>query len=183
MGTTNYSIRKLSPSDNCKKFRSGDQAFAPLKTFLQKQACNFQESMIGISYVCIERNDNNEETGKVLAYMTLTSSEIDLGDAYAVDDCPKANRYATLPALKITRLAVDANQRGSGLGSVLVDMAIAIALDEIAPAIGCRFLIADVKTEAVDFYYKNGFNFLDTPENHATEHPAMFIDLKILEAF
>ncbi|QXX09264.1 hypothetical protein KW548_19635 [Vibrio neptunius] len=73
--------------------------------------------MIGISYVCIERNESDEETGKVLAYMTLTSSEVDLGDAYVIDDCPKANRYATLPALKITRLAVDANQRGSGLGT------------------------------------------------------------------
>ncbi|MBN3574035.1 GNAT family N-acetyltransferase [Vibrio neptunius] len=138
--------------------------------------------MIGVSYVCIERNESDEETGKVFAYMTLTSSEIDLGDAYVIDDCPKANRYATLPALKITRLAVDANQRGSGLGSVLVDMAIAIALDDIAPAVGCRFLIADVKTEAVDFYCKNGFSFLDTPENHKTEHPVMFIDLKTLEA-
>ena len=119
--------------------------------------------------------DPQKESHKVLAYITLTCSEVDLKGCYALEDCAYANQYDSLPAVKIARLAVDSRYHGHGLGAVLVSLATAIAIDEIAPVIGCRFVVTDAKRGAVGFYHKQGFTLLDTSENIKASEPVMFI--------
>jgi hypothetical protein len=46
MPDSTFYIRKLEDSDIVQNFKSGGQSFLPLKTFLQKQAKNFQKSNI-----------------------------------------------------------------------------------------------------------------------------------------
>ena len=76
---------------------------------------------------------------------------MDISEGYALADCPGATRYDTLPAVKIARLAVDARQQKKGIGQALIDAAMICSLNEIAPVIGCRFLITDAKKESVSF--------------------------------
>ncbi|WP_281222103.1 GNAT family N-acetyltransferase [Photobacterium sanguinicancri] len=174
----NYTIRSISENDITKRFKTGDRAFQPLKSFLQKQAFNFTSSMVAQTYVCTLLDDKDADTNVVIGYITLTCSEIDLQGTYTLEDCEHANQYNSLPAVKIARLAIDSRYRGgNGLGSELVEIATAIAAEEIAPIAGCRFLVTDAKPEAIDFYHKNGFTFLDTDENNNEEHPIMFLDL------
>ena len=45
------------------------------------------------------------------------------------------------------------------------------------PNVGCRFLIADAKTRAIDFYNRTGFTMLDTEKNKNSKHPVMFMDV------
>lgn len=174
--STDYIIRPLQPSDITTNFKTGSQEFQPLKTFLRNQAKEFQIAMIAQTYVCILL-ENGQDKGKVIAYLTLTCSELDLRNGYEVKDCAYANKYDHLPAVKIARLAVDNRYRGRGLGSELVNLALDIALNDIYPTVGCRFLITDAKKSAVDFYQKERFTLLDTEENQANENPIMFIDL------
>ncbi len=94
-----------------------------------------------------------------------------------MEDCKSACMYENLPAIKIVRLAVDKGIKKLGYGSSLVALAISIALDDIMPRVGCRFLITDAKTESVRFYEKTGFTLLNTEQNKSAEHPLMFIDL------
>ncbi|NOS88926.1 MAG: GNAT family N-acetyltransferase [Methylococcaceae bacterium] len=94
-----------------------------------------------------------------------------------MSDCSHANYYEFLPAVKIARLAVDNRYRGSGIGSTLVDYAIALILDKIAENVGCRFVVTDAKSQAVSFYEKQGFVLLDSKGNQSTEHHLMFLDL------
>lgn len=54
---TEYYIRKLTDSDNVQSFKVGHQAFLPLKTFLQKQAKQFQESRIAQTYVAVTEHN------------------------------------------------------------------------------------------------------------------------------
>jgi hypothetical protein len=49
--------------------------------------------------------------------------------------------------------------------------------DRITENVGCRFIVANAKSEAVSFYEKQGFVLLDSEGNQSTEHHLMFLDL------
>jgi GNAT superfamily N-acetyltransferase len=171
-----YITRPLFKNDDVKNFKMGDNAFQPLKSFLQNHAVKFQTASIAQTYVAIPL-ESGLMTNKVIGFITLTCSEIDLKNGYKLEDCEFANKYDSLPAVKIARLAVDSRHRKQGIGERLVDLAIIIAIEQIAPQIGCRFLIADAKPQAVKFYERCGFTLLDTAKNRKSDHPVMFIDL------
>lgn len=174
-----YTIRRLASSDSVGSFKTGNPAFRPLKDFLKKHAWDYQQAMVAQTYVVVPNNDQPQSV--VIGYVTLTCSEIDLRNAYELQDCEHANRYDSLPAIKIARLAIDSRYHGQGLGSELVGLSIAIAIDEIAPLIGCRFLVTDAKPEAVEFYQNQGFTFLDTHDNRNSPTPILFLDLNSID--
>ncbi len=101
-------------------------------------------------------------------------------DFYDVEDCPQANRYDVLPAVKIARLAVDKNYREHGIGKMLMRFAVSLCVNVIIEQVGCRFLITDSKEDSITFYERCGFTMLDTESNRNSEHPIMFVDLKKL---
>lgn len=172
-----YSIRPLSPYDNTKSFKTGSAQFQPLKSFLQNHALEFQEQMVAQTYVACGGEGAAEEH-QVYGYVTLTCSEVDIRNGYELKDCPSTNRYDSMPAIKIARLAVDTRYRRRGIGEALLDLALAITLETIAPATGCRFLITDSKAESVSFYLRSGFQVLNEDQfEDPTAHPIMFIDL------
>ena len=154
MPDSDFYIRKLKDTDTVQNFKSGNPSFLPLKTFLQKQAKQFQLSCIAQTYVAVI-GDN------IIGFVTLVCSEIDLQNVYDITDCIHANNYEFLPAVKIARLAVDVRYRSSGIGSTLVNYAIALIMDKIAENVGCRFVVTDAKSEAVSFYQKQGFILLE----------------------
>jgi GNAT superfamily N-acetyltransferase len=182
---TDYTIRELSPSDRLRNFKTGDAAFTALKSFLINQSVEFHNTNIAKTYVAValkqaadgELVEAFDEA--VLAYITLTCSEVDIREGYVLADCTHANTYDSLPAIKIARLAVDKRYRGKHLGDQLVALALAIASDVIAPMVGCRFVITDAKSAAINFYSKIGFTILDTEENKTLKNPVMFVDLML----
>lgn len=169
--THNYTIRQLEKSDKVNSFKTGDSLFTALKTFLKKHANEFQHSHIAQTYVAVDSNHI------VLGFVTLTCSEVDLRTGYDIDDCDHANAYDSLPAIKVARLAVDSRYRGNAIGENLLSHALSIAIERIAPAVGCRFMITDAKHQAVEFYLKQGFIMLDTEDNRLRDEPIMFFDL------
>lgn len=176
-------ILPLNQFHNYRRFSSGAQEFQPLKTFLQQDALLFQDGCIAQTYVVVDDNmrfnkDEPQENFpyKVLGYITLTCSQVNLKE-YDLGNCVRAEIYEFLPAVKIARLAVDSKSRTGGIGSMLFEYALLMALDDIRPMIGCIFLITDAKRGAMDFYYKKGMDLLDTEENNNADNPIMFIDL------
>jgi GNAT superfamily N-acetyltransferase len=174
MSETGFHIRKLDQGDNVQNFKLGNEAFLPLKTFLQKQAKTFQESNIAQTYVAVTAQD------AIAVFITLTCSEIDLQNHYAISDCSHANNYEYLPAVKIARLAVDSRYRENGIGTALLDFAIALIIDRVADSVGCRFVVTDAKIEAVEFYAKQGFTVLNSYQSGESDYHLMFLDLDIL---
>lgn len=79
--------------------------------------------------------------------------------------------------MKIARLAVDQRIRGRGYGEAMVQFAISIAKQDVMPRIGCRFLIAEAKPDALPFYEKIGFTVLDTEKNKDRKLPVVFLDI------
>lgn len=169
-------IRKIRTEDPT-RISSGSSSFQPLKTFLKRNAKNFQESHIATTYVLGKIDPEKETIFKMLGYITITNSEIDVQDTYPLHDCPHANNYNSLPAVKIARLLVDNDYRGYGVGKSLFNHVLAMVMDELVPRVGCRFIIADAKKEAIGFYEKRGFSLLDTEKNREKDEPIMFLDL------
>ena len=115
-----YIIRELHSDDCLNSFKTGDAAFTPLKSFLRNQAIDFHVGNIAKTYVAT-RLAQTEDTllvedrdAGILGYLTLTCGEIDIRNGYTIEDCAYANRYESLPAIKIARLAVDERYRGHG---------------------------------------------------------------------
>jgi len=168
-------IRALRDDDGLNALSLGDDEFRPLKTFLRRDARQFEREAVARTYVVVDREDA-ECGGRVWGYVSLVASEVQLTEAHApaVPRWPKGYSH---PAVKLARMALDKDLRGQGLGRVLIDWIIALVKDHVACRVGCRLLITDAKKSAVGFYERMGFTMLDTEANRARSEPVMFIVL------
>jgi len=53
--------------------------------------------------------------------------------------------------------------------------------DKIVENVGCRFIVADAKSEAVSFYERQGFVLLDSEGNQLAEYRLMILDLMTIK--
>lgn len=107
----------------------------------------------------------HKETKELLAYMTLSADSIKLtSDEKEIHDIAKVP-YASIPALKVGKLAVNKELREQtkrkGYGSFLLEMARAYAFKMNEMGVACRFITVDADIEynpdTPEFYFKNGF--------------------------
>jgi ribosomal protein S18 acetylase RimI-like enzyme len=181
-----YFIEKLHSEHQKSRFSMGPDAnLRPLKSFIQNNALDFQNSNVAVTYAAVlpPADPNDPQSKKrIVGYVTLTCSEIDLDGAYPLEDCEAANRYQSISALKVARLATHNDYGGHQIGKTLMEFAIALAVHQIAQFVGCRFLVTDSKANSVGFYQnKLGFTLLDTEENRKRDTPVMFLDLNKLD--
>ncbi len=173
-----FDIRLIEAGDKLTGLSLGDAAFTPLKTFIQRQAKTFQEQSLARTYGVFV-----PETGKLVAYTTLVCGEVVIGrdDQALIAGQDIVYPYRHYPAVKLARLAVDQRLRGSGIGRLLVQLALAITKQSISSVVGCRFLMVDAKKNSVSFYAQCGFTLLDTEANKARDEQVMFIDIYKLD--
>ncbi|WDR00892.1 GNAT family N-acetyltransferase [Devosia sp. J2-20] len=170
-----FELRQIKSGDRLSGLKLGDQAFQPLKSFLQNHAQKYHLSELAKTYAAFA----STAPDKAVAYITLVCGQVEtqvqVGDQIGSD---VSYTYDHCPAVKIARLAVDTRFKGNGLGQYLVDFALGLTREEIMPRIGCRFVIVDAKQTAVKFYQdKCGFTLINTVENKALPSPVMFMDL------
>jgi GNAT superfamily N-acetyltransferase len=166
-------IRALRADDRLNALSMGDAEFTPLKTFLKRDAHDYERESVARTYVVVDPEDA-ERGGRVWGYVSLVASEVHLGSAHR----PAVTRWPdgySMPAVKLARMALDQELRGQGIGRTLLDWVIALVKDHIACRIGCRLLVTDSKQGAIKFYERMGFTMLDTPENKGRQAPVMFI--------
>lgn len=130
----------------------------PLDLYFQQQASQDSKRKIATVFVALD-----EDTKTILGYYTLSMAAIpllDLPDTLT----RKLPKYASVPALRLGRLAVQRTHQRKGLGSrLLMDAFNRALVNEIAWTV---FLV-DAKDEAARrFYMAFGFqSFMDDP-NH-----------------
>src|SRR3989338_181099 len=140
-----------------------------LKAFLVEGAIKNQELSISTTYLWFYR-----KTNELAAYISLLNDSLRIRETELekmfVD---KGILYKSLPAIKIGRLCVDDRFAKKGIGTIITNasMAIAVLLSEV---VGCRFLVLDSKKEAVNFYKKLGFDILRKEDKEIT---TMYFDL------
>lgn len=152
-------IRRLRPSDDRSRFRSGDP---DLDRFFGAYAGQNQfRHHVGVTYVA-------DEGDEVLGYLTVAPGGIE------IDELPVAARRGLprypLPVLRLARLAVDSRVRGQGLGEQLLRFALGLTL-AMAEDYGCVGIVVDAKPGAEPFYRRYGFRPIDLLEGLSEARP------------
>lgn len=83
-------------------------------------------------------------------------------------------RIKSYPAVKLCRLAVANSARRLHIGSFLLDFIKSFFVDDNKT--GCRFITVDAYLDAVEFYSKSSFEFLNESDSDARTR-LLFFDL------
>jgi len=125
--------------------------------YLFDDALRSQNDHIALTWLLRERT-----TGTIAAYMSLIADAIKLSVSEKV--IHNLNYpFKTIPAMKIAKLAVSnpAKSKYKGLGTYMINNALAIARTCNRQLFACRFLTVDADIEhdkgVLVFYEKNGF--------------------------
>ena len=135
---------------------------ADINEFLKEDAINYQKQRLANSYLLI---DNAES---VTAFFCLSNDCInDLGDGtsewnrlHKKTDIPNSKRIKQYPSVKVGRLGVDKKYHRTGLAYELMDFIKGFVYKDSESA--CRFLLLDAlnQPKQLNYYQKNGFDFL-----------------------
>jgi len=156
-------------------YRNGNKLFyfeqlspnAPLDSFscfineyndyLFQDALRSQNDHVALTWLLRER-----DTGIITAYMSLIADAIKL--SVSEKEIHNLNYpFKTIPAMKIAKLAVSntVQKKYKGLGTYMINKALALARICNRQLFACRFLTVDADIEhnesVIKFYEKNGF--------------------------
>ena len=172
-------IVRLEPNFAVKYFDCGD---ADLNDFILNRAAMFQKYLLSVSYAYA-----NPETGCILAYCSLANDKVAITDFKDKTEFnrfrkkqgfPNEKRLKSYPAVKLCRLGVDSSAKGQQIGTTVLDYIKSMFV--IENKTGCRFLTVDAYLDAVPFYVKNGFRFLNAEDNDPHTR-LMYYDLMDLQ--
>jgi predicted GNAT family N-acyltransferase len=168
-----YIYRQLNQDDQVRKLSHGDPQYLPLRVYLENNAKNHHLKNLSKTYVCIT------PPNRVVAYITILCSQVELIGEGVPEDAK--NFHFPYPAVKIAKLCVRNDLRGSGIGKNLVNIAIATAKENVSKNVGCRFVVVDSHKNAVSFYKGCGFILVNSPDNLIKQDPVMFLDIGKLD--
>lgn len=149
-----FSLEQLNDKTRMDSFSC---SIAEYNEYLRKEAVRSQNDQMALTWLFRERS-----SGAIVAYMSLIADAIKL----SVSEKELHNLdypFKTVPAMKIAKLAVSApfQKRYSGIGSLMIDMAVEIAGACNEQFFACRFITVDADIEhnesVINFYLKNGF--------------------------
>ena len=145
-------------------FDCGD---SDLNDFILNRASSFQKHLLAVSYACVDSSD-----GKVYAYCSLANDKVATSDFKDKREFnrfrkkrgfPNEKRLKSYPAVKLCRLGIDKKAKGQQIGSGMLDYIKSMFVLENKT--GCRFLTVDAYLDAIPFYEKNGFHFMNAEDN------------------
>ena len=163
----NYPLKfvRLDSTNAVWQFDCGDR---DLNDFILNHAPAFQKHLLAVTYACVDVND----ASKVYAYCSLANDKVAITDFKDKTEFnrfrkkrgfPNEKRLKSYPAVKLCRLGVDVSVKGQQIGTTIIDYIKWMYMDNNRA--GCRFLTVDAYLNAVPFYEKNGFRFMNAVDN------------------
>jgi GNAT superfamily N-acetyltransferase len=145
-----FRLEVLRAEHDRKAFSCGVE---PLDRYFREQATQDIRRRVSACYVAID-----EATSAIAGYYTLAAGGVPLVEMPA-QFAKRLPRYASVPVVRMGRLAVDQHYRGKKLGAALLwDAVLRATRSEIA----AFALVVDAKdASAADFYRHHGFVALD----------------------
>lgn len=172
-----YTVRRLNIGDVIPSFDCSDE---DLNDFLLNDASLYRNALLSVTYVV-----ESKTTGIVIAYFSLSNDKISISD---FEDKTEFNRFRrhkfvnekrlrSYPAIKIGRLAISKSVQRQSIGTYLLEfIEDYFVVDNKS---GCRFVTVDAYADAIPFYIKNNYRFLNNDdEDNRTR--VMYFDLASL---
>ncbi len=167
INTKSIRIKILEEESNSilNTFKSSD---TNLNIFLRRKAKKHQTELLAVTYLLY-----NFET--LIGYFSLSADTMPATDIEK-EKLQNGKKYKSYPAIKIGRLAIAEEYAREGYESWLISAIKFKFANEQLP-IGCRYLLVDAYTNALDFYAENDFIFWtnEDADNYATR--LMYYDL------
>lgn len=157
---------RLTEDHNFKPFDCHDK---DLNEFLLNDSKDYLKKLLAVTYLL-------ETSDETVAYFSLANDKISLLESNkstwrkVKKIFPHGKHRSDYPAVKIGRLAVNANYQGSDIGSGLIDFIKEMYLAKNRS--GCAFVTVDALKTAIPFYLKNDFEFLDKDSQEVDDETA-----------
>lgn len=170
-------VRRLKLGDIITSFDCNDE---DLNDFLLNEAQLYSNELLSVTYVVEDKG-----LKKVLAYFSLANDKISLTDfenktefnRFRKQRFVNEKRIRSYPAIKIGRLAIDKSAQHQSIGTYLLEFIEDYFL--IDNKSGCRFITVDAYINAIPFYIKNNYQFLNNDDEDKVTR-LMFFDLASL---
>lgn len=170
-------VRRLNIGDSVSEFDCNDE---DLNDFILNEACLYRNALLSVTYVV-----EDKETHDVLAYFSLANDKISISDFESKTDFNRfrkhkfANekRLRSYPAIKIGRLAISRKAQHQSIGTYLLEFIEDYFI--IDNKSGCRFVTVDAYVNAIPFYIKNNYQFLNNDDEDKRTR-VMYFDLASL---
>lgn len=172
-----YLVRKLDFEDSVTSFDCGDE---DLNDFIINEANLYRREFLAVTYTVEDKTTN-----EVVAYFSLANDKISIADFESKTDFNRfrkskfvnEKRLRSYPAIKIGRLGITKSIQHQSVGTYLLEFIEEYFL--IDNKSGCRFVTVDAYVEAIPFYIKNSYQFLnnDDEDQHTR---VMYFDLASL---
>ena len=117
--------------------------------YLQFSAISDGKSGMGVTHLAVEKDDDTDEVKAVLGFVTVRATSL-LSKGENGED-------RVHPSLEIAELAVSKNYERQGVGTKLVDLAIAMADEMRERYMGIKYIVLCADPKAVGFYEKLDF--------------------------
>lgn len=170
-------VRCLDIGDTVSAFDCQDE---DLNDFILNEATLYRNALLSVTYVV-----EDKLTGVVLAYFSLSNDKVSISDFESKTEFNRfrrqkfvnEKRLRSYPAIKIGRLAIAKSAQHQSIGTYLLEFIEDYFI--IDNKSGCRFVTVDAYVDAIPFYIKNNYQFLNNDdEDHRTR--VMYFDLSSL---
>lgn len=172
-----FLIRRLKIGDVVTEFDCKDD---DLNDFILNEAHLYRNALLSVTYVL-----ENKSTSKVEAYFSLSNDKISISDfenktefnRFRKHKFVNEKRLRSYPAIKIGRLAIARSIQHQSIGTYLLEF-----IEEyfiIDNKSGCRFVTVDAYADAIPFYLKNNYQFLNNDDEDKRTR-VMYFDLASL---
>src|SRR5690606_15559710 len=127
-----------------------------LDDYLHNRAGQHQRDGIATTHILID----DTQPAQILGYCSLSAAQLYLHELHEKDR--KRLPAYPVPAMRMGRLAVSANEQGKGYGQLLLGHAINLALS-VRQSMGIKVLIVDAKDMRAAAFYE-GYGFQPTTD-------------------
>lgn len=167
-------VRRLNIGDTISAFDCYDE---DLNDFILNEANLYRNALLSVTYVVEDKTTN-----EVLAYFSLANDKISISDFDSKTEFNKfrkhrfvnEKRLRSYPAIKIGRLAIAKSAQHQSIGTYLLEfIEDYFVVDNKS---GCRFVTVDAYIDAIPFYIKNNYQFLNN-EDEDKRTRLMYFDL------
>lgn len=170
-------VRRLGIGDAVSAFDCKDE---DLNDFLLNEARLYRNALSSVTYVV-----EDKQTKEVLAYFSLSNDKISISDFESKTEFNRfrkhkfvnEKRLRSYPAIKIGRLAISDSAQHQSIGTYLLEfIEYYFIVDNKS---GCRFVTVDAYVDAIPFYIKNNYQFLNNDDEDKRTR-VMYFDLASL---